>query len=51
MTTRIFVATARFDPSDGEKWRDYCRWVQIRGLLEEVSLDSGGTFADFLESA
>jgi hypothetical protein len=39
MATPLFIATKRFDPSDGQKWRDYCHWAKIPGLLEVVSLD------------
>ena len=40
MTTPLFIATERFDPSDGEKWQKYCEWAKIRGLVEVVSLDA-----------
>jgi hypothetical protein len=40
MPTPLFIATARFDPSDGEKWLSYCEWARIPGLIEVVSLDS-----------
>jgi hypothetical protein len=39
MTTPLFIATERFDPSDGEKWQKYCEWAKIPGLAELVSLD------------
>lgn len=37
----LFIATERFDPSDGEKWNDYCQWAKIPGLVEVVTLDCG----------
>ncbi len=37
--TPLFIATERFDPSDGEKWLNYCRWANIPRLVELVSLD------------
>ena len=40
MPEALFIATQRFDPSDGEKWQKYCQWAQISGLMEIVSLDS-----------
>jgi hypothetical protein len=40
MTAPLFLATERFDPSNGEKWRAYCEWAKIPGLAEVVSLDS-----------
>jgi len=40
MTAPLFIATERFDPSDGEKWQKYCDWAKIPGLVEVVSLDS-----------
>jgi len=39
MTAPLFIATERFDPSDGEKWQKYCDWAKIPGLAEVVSLD------------
>lgn len=39
MPTPLFIATGRFDPSDGEKWRRYFDWARIPALLEVVSLD------------
>ena len=39
MTTPLFIATERFDPSDGEKWQKYCEWANIPGLVEVVSFD------------
>jgi hypothetical protein len=39
MITPLFIATERFDPSDGEKWQAYCQWAKIPGLVEVVSLD------------
>jgi hypothetical protein len=38
-TSPLFIATECFDPSDGEKWLSYCRWANIQGLIEIVSLD------------
>ncbi|MBL7140620.1 MAG: hypothetical protein ISS74_06900 [Planctomycetes bacterium] len=35
----LFVATERFDPSDAERWQEYCKCAQIPGLVEVVSLD------------
>jgi hypothetical protein len=40
MSPPLFIATERFDPSDGEKWQKYCDWAKIPGLVEVVSLDS-----------
>jgi hypothetical protein len=39
MISPLFLATERFDPSDGEKWQSYCQWAKIGGLVEIVSLD------------
>jgi hypothetical protein len=39
-TTPLFIATERFDPSDGEGWTKYCEWAKIPALAEVVSLDS-----------
>lgn len=39
MTTPLFIATERFDPSDGQKWQNYCDWAKIPSLVEVVSLD------------
>jgi hypothetical protein len=39
MATPLFVATERFDPSDGEAWRKYCHWAKIPGLVEVVNQD------------
>jgi hypothetical protein len=38
--TRLYIATERFDPSDIERWKEYCDWAKIPGLVEVVSLDS-----------
>jgi len=27
-SSRLFIATERFDPSDGEKWINYCQWAK-----------------------
>jgi hypothetical protein len=40
MERPLFIAKGRFDPSDGEKWRSYCDWANMRGVKEIVSLDS-----------
>jgi hypothetical protein len=40
MTTPLFIAVESFDPSDGEKWKGYCDWAKIPGLVEVVSLDA-----------
>lgn len=40
MTSPLFIATERFDPSDGEKWQRYCDWAGIHDLVEVVSLDA-----------
>jgi hypothetical protein len=39
MTTPLFIATERFDPSDGETWQKYLEWAKIPQLVEIVSLD------------
>ena len=39
MHTPLFIATERFDSSDGEKWQKYCDWAKIPTLVEVVSLD------------
>jgi hypothetical protein len=38
--TSVFIATQRFDPTDGERWQGYCQWARIPGLMEVISLDS-----------
>jgi hypothetical protein len=38
-TEPLFIATARFDPSDGKSWLNYFQWVRIPALTEVVSLD------------
>ncbi len=40
MTEPLFIATERFDPTDGEKWRKYFEWAKIPVLKEIVSLDT-----------
>jgi hypothetical protein len=35
----VFIATERFDPSNGEAWRKYFAWAKIPALKEVVSLD------------
>jgi hypothetical protein len=39
MMTPLFIATEKFDRSDGERWDDYIRWANIPHLTEVVSLD------------
>lgn len=39
MAEALFIATERFDPSDGEKWQQYFDWAKIPVLAEVVSLD------------
>ena len=39
MPTPLFIATLRFDSSDGERWNEYIRWAKIPALVEVVSLD------------
>jgi hypothetical protein len=38
--TPLFIATERFDPSNGQKWLGYVEWAKIPKLTEVVSLDS-----------
>jgi hypothetical protein len=38
-TEPLFIATERFDPSDGKRWIDYFEWAKIPALTEIVSLD------------
>jgi hypothetical protein len=40
MVESLFIATERFDPSDGEKWRKYFQCAKIPALKEVVSLDA-----------
>jgi hypothetical protein len=40
MTKPLFIATERFDPSDGEKWQKYFEWAKIPALKEVVGLDT-----------
>jgi hypothetical protein len=40
MVESLFIATERFDPSDGEKWRKDFQWAKIPALKEVVSLDA-----------
>ncbi|HKW28950.1 MAG TPA: hypothetical protein VJT54_06425 [Verrucomicrobiae bacterium] len=35
----LFIATERFDPTDGETWQKYFDWAKIPSLKEIVSLD------------
>ena len=39
MNEPLFIATERFDPSDGEKWQKYFQWAKIPALIELISLD------------
>ena len=39
MIEPLFIATERFDPSDGEKWQNYFKWAKIPALKEVVGLD------------
>lgn len=39
MTTPLFLATERFDPSDGESWEKYINWARIPNVVEIISLD------------
>jgi hypothetical protein len=39
VTEPLFIATERFDKTDGEKWRKYFEWARIPALKEVVSLD------------
>lgn len=39
MIEPLFIATERFDPSDGEGWQKYSAWAKIPSLTEVVSLD------------
>ena len=52
MTEPLFIATERFDLSDGEKWRKYFEWAKIPALKEVVSLDTclcGHLVKEFLD--
>lgn len=40
MVTPVFIATERFDATDGEKWDWYFEWAKIPRLTELVGLDS-----------
>lgn len=37
--TAVFTAVQRFDPDDGDRWRDYIHWSGLTHLREVVSLD------------
>lgn len=37
--TPLFIATERFDPSDGDRWSTYVESAKIPNLVEVVSLD------------
>ena len=39
MVEPLFIATERFDSSDGEKWLKYFEWAKIPALAEVCSLD------------
>lgn len=39
MAESLFIATERFDPTDGEAWQKYFKWAKIPALKEVVSLD------------
>jgi hypothetical protein len=39
MVQPLFIATERFDPSDGEVWRKYFEWAKIPALAEVAGLD------------
>ena len=52
MATPLFIATERFDLTDGEKWLKYFEWAKIPALKEVVSLDTclcGHLIKDFLD--
>jgi hypothetical protein len=38
--TPWFIATEPFGPTDGERWRKYIEWSELKQLTELVSLDS-----------
>lgn len=40
MPAPLFIATERFDPSDGERWEKYSQWARIPAMTEIVSLDA-----------
>ncbi len=40
MIEPLFIATERFDPTDGEKWQKYFEWAKIPAIKEVVSLDT-----------
>jgi hypothetical protein len=40
MTEPLFIATERFDQSEGETWQKYFEWAKIPALKEVVSLDA-----------
>jgi hypothetical protein len=40
VTTPIYIATERFDSTDGEKWGKYFEWAKIPNLTEIIGLDS-----------
>ncbi|MDB5173788.1 MAG: hypothetical protein JWN51_2561 [Phycisphaerales bacterium] len=37
--TPLFIATEKFDSSDGQKWGNYVEWARIPDLVELFSLD------------
>ena len=36
----LFIATEKFDPTDGDRWTGYYDWAKIPQLTEVVSLDA-----------
>jgi hypothetical protein len=36
----LFVASERFDKSNGDRWESYTQWAKIPALVEVVSLDT-----------
>jgi hypothetical protein len=38
--TPLFIATERFDPTDGDGWEKYCQWSKLHHLTEVLSLDT-----------
>jgi hypothetical protein len=39
MSAPLFIATERFDPTNGDAWWKYFEWAKIPALKEVVSLD------------
>ena len=51
--TPAFIATHKFDQSDGERWANYFEWAKIPRLSDLVSLDgslSGSILPDLTEN-